>query len=143
MLLIVDADALVALADIKHGNHARSKELLACIAKYKVSCIYPITAIGEAVTVLQKKLTKPRSANFLINLVKNGKIQIENIDKELLLEAIERFDPFSKQRGDTLFDSIIATIAIRYDASAIFSFDQGYRRKGLLLAEDVLLESKV
>jgi predicted nucleic acid-binding protein len=137
MLLIVDADALVMLADCRHENHARCKEIVESIAKYRVSCIYPITAICEAVTVLQKILQRPEAAEFLLKLVKNGIFTTEDINNELLLEAMTRFNPFSKQRGDTLFDAIIATIAIRHEADAVFSFDQGYRRKGLRLAGDL------
>jgi predicted nucleic acid-binding protein len=137
MLLIVDADALIAMADCSHEFHNRSKEIAKNIAKYRVPCIYPLTAICEAVTVLQKKLLKPESAQFLLKLVKNGTFTTEDIHKELLLEALSTFNPHSLQRGDTLFDAIIATIAYRCKADAVFSFDQGYRRKGLRLASDL------
>lgn len=136
MLFIVDADALVVLADSLHKNHTRGKAIFGKILEHKVLCIYPISALCEAVTVLQKTLKKPEAANFLIALVEEGLLCIEDIDREILLEAMKLFHPFDKP-GDTLFDSIIATIAIRRKADAIFSFDNGYRRRGLHLAEDV------
>ncbi len=139
MLLIVDADALVVLADSKHRNHARGKAIFDKIIQYEVSCIYPITAICEAVTVLQKALIRPKSAHFLIELIKADLLPTQNIDKKILSEAITRFSPFGDQ-GDTLFDAIIATIAIQRHADAIFSFDKGYKKMGLRLAEDLFLE---
>lgn len=139
MLLIVDADALVVLADSKHRNHARGKVIFNNIIKYKAYCIYPITAICEAATVLQKSLIKPKSAHFLMELLRADLLPTENISKELLSEAMTRFNPYGEQ-GDTLFDAIIATIAIQHNADAIFSFDKGYKRMGLRLAEDLFLE---
>ena len=60
MRVIVDADALIVLADFEHRNHNLGKVIFNNIIKQQIECIYPITAICEAVTVLQKPLKQSK-----------------------------------------------------------------------------------
>ncbi len=45
--------------------------------------------------------------------------------------------PKKESPGNTLFDAIVATIAIQRQADAIFGFDHWYKEIGLRLAEDL------
>jgi len=140
MLVIVDADALIVLSYFKHEKHKRGKMIFDHLIKNQVHCIYPITALCEAVTVLQKPLQQTKSAQFLIERFKEGVLPTQEINEEILSEALAIYSKFDiKNRpGDTLFDAIIAAIAIRRKANAIFSFDTVYQRigMGLRLAEE-------
>ncbi len=139
-LVIVDADALIAAAFEMDRNHRRVKPIITKLTQKKIQRLYPLTAIGEAVKVLHRKKQSCRAAQSVIELAKNGfKVGIiEYIDKDIFSEAIARFETFDLKAnpGDTLFDAIVATIAIRRGA-AVFSFDDVYKRLGLQLAEDL------
>jgi len=89
---------------------------------------------------LQRKLAIDQSIYThglycLLQSVKSASFKLHSIDKELILEAMLRFNPDGRA-GDTLFDAIVATLATRYDEVAIFSFDRFYKKMGLILVQD-------
>jgi hypothetical protein len=43
---------------------------------------------------------------------------------------------------NTLFEAVVATIAKRLNAHAIFSFDEWYRKIGLTLTDDLIAARK-
>ena len=61
---------------------------------------------------------------------------IENIDKELLTEALKIFDP-SGSKQNTLFDALVAATAKKLNTNVIFSFDDWYEKLGLKLAANL------
>jgi len=172
MLVIVDADALIALSVPSDGNHFNAAFIIRNCQEQKVHYIIPATAICEAVTVLHRKkanaedilqkladkvprtemerqelLSKRAAAqesqtvnssglDFLLQFVKTSRVRCQSIDKEIVLEAIAKFN-VNGRAADTLYDAIIATLAIRYDADAVFSFDHVYPTMGLRLARDL------
>jgi len=66
MLVIADADALVAHAYPMHKFHNRIEMIIDRLIEQNSHILFPTTAVCEAVTVLQRKLQKPRSAQFLV-----------------------------------------------------------------------------
>jgi|SRR5579884_288429 len=137
MLIVVDADALVAFAYPEHKFHNRVNSIIDNLIRQKAFILFPTTAISESVTVLQRKLKQPKSARFIVDQVKSGIFPLLSVDQEIVKEAIKLFNPKKDEPGNTLFDAIIATIAIRNDPCAIFSFDHWYHDIGLKLAEDL------
>ena len=141
MLVIVDADALIAMS-VPTDIHRLSVEAL--IRKFQangVQSIYPTTAICEALTVLKRRKEEDasrytRPLDMLLETVKTGRLKTYPIDKEIVLAAIANFAPNGRS-SDSFFDSIVATLAIRYRADAVFSFDKVYKRMGLRLAKDL------
>ena len=137
MLDIADADALVAHAYPMHKSHNRIEMIIDRLIEQNSHILFPATAVCEAVTVLQRKLQKPRSAQFLVEQVKSGIFPLLTVDREIVKEAIKLFNPKKDSPGNTLFDAIVATIAIQHQADAIFGFDRWYKEVGLRLAEDL------
>ena len=95
---------------------------------------------------LQSKLIKEQTYNThglycLLQKVKSSAFKLQSVDKEIILEAMTRFNPDGRT-GDTLFDAIVATLARRYDEVVIFSFDGFYKRMGLTLAQDYFRNGK-
>jgi len=134
-IIITDADALVALAVEEDSNHIRTKELLIQLISRNAIIITPISAFAEAVTLLKWKLQKPELSQDLIDQCKRGALPVVGIDNDVNTIALDFFKS-NDSKGNTYFDAIIAAVAKKYNATAIFSFDSWYKKKGYTLAEE-------
>lgn len=52
--VVVDADAIVAHAHATDSNHSRALTIARRLGEKEIRLVYPVTAIIEAVTVLQR-----------------------------------------------------------------------------------------
>jgi len=128
MLVVFDADGLIAYFDPEDSNHARADILFQNLLDAEAQALFPITAVCEAVTVLQKQLPKrkPHLAGLVAEKFQAHILHLQTPNEKIILDAFTMFNPYTF--SDTLFDSIIATIALQYKADAIFSFDKVYKR---------------
>lgn len=134
--VIVDADALIALfseGDI-HATH--SIELLDCLIADGARLLHPATTIVEAVTTLQRRLNNPAAAAEVVRLVKEAKLTVEPVDDAVLAEVLALFNPHGSKQN-TLFDAVVAAVAKRLGADAIFSFDSWYDKRGFRLVAQI------
>ncbi len=136
-LIIVDADALISFVYVNDANHTRAKAIMQHVVTTEAYILYPTTAICEAVTVLKRKLNAPQDAAAVVKKFQSGDLPIHAVDQEILELAGDLFDPHGSKKN-TLFDAVIAAIAKRYKADAIFSFDEWYKKQGFTLASDLL-----
>ncbi len=147
MLVVGDADVLVALADPRDEHHTRAMKIFQNLIKQKAEAIFPITAVCEAIRVLQckpvvregKKVVRPDEANFLVKKVQTGVFPLLPIDEEIVTKALKIYEEenFAYSKGNTPFDAIIAAIVKRSQETAVFSFDGVYKRMRLPLAENL------
>lgn len=136
MIVIVDSDALIGSLNPQDQHFNTSKAIRIKLARINAKLIYPATAIVETVTFLQGRLNRPELANKVIQLIVDQELTIEPVDGETL-RASSSFMDFNKSKHATLFDAVVAAIAQRYHADAIFSFDKFYEKKGFRLASDL------
>ena len=66
---------------------------------------------------------------------------VQAVDYAILTEAADLFHPNGSKKN-TLFDAVVAAIAKRFNADAIFSFDEWYRKMGLTLTDDLIAARK-
>jgi predicted nucleic acid-binding protein len=132
-IIIGDADALVALVNLSDSNHFKTEKIINSLNDSDL-VLFPVTAIAEASTVLQRKLSSPLLAASLVDHFKTGILQEEAIDTDIFFTAISLFKPHGSKKN-TLFDAIVAAVAQKYEADAIFSFDEWYSKNGFMLAE--------
>ena len=135
----VDADAIIALTSVSDANHEKAKRILQTLSTHQAAALFPTTAICEAVTVLRGRLNSPDDANSVINKLQSGDFPLQAVDQAILSEASRLFQPHASKKN-TLFDAVVATIAKRLDATAIFSFDEWYKKQGFTLTSDLLKE---
>lgn len=140
-LIIVDADAIISFVYIDDRNHARAKAIMQQLATVQGSLLFPTTAICEAVTVLRGKLNRPDDAHRIVKKFQSGDFPVQSVDHEILGEAADLFHPLASKKN-TLFDAVVAAIAKKLKADAIFSFDGWYRKIGLSLTDDLIEHSK-
>ncbi len=137
LLVIADADCIVAQSFAEDSHHETILDLVQKLDRLGGHILFPSTAIAEAITTLQRKFSNPQLAASTLELFTDPSIDIESVDQETLREASKLFDP-SSSKHNTLFDCIVATVAKKYNADAILSFDDWYPKLGFKLAIDLL-----
>lgn len=140
-IVIVDADAIIAFVYVDDQNHRRAKQIMQQLVLTNVSLLFPTTAICEAITVLRGRLSRPEDAKRILTKFQSGDLPIQAVDHAILTEAGVLFNPNGSKKN-TLFDAVVAAIAKRVHADAIFSFDEWYRKIGMALADDLIHPSE-
>lgn len=137
MTIIVDSDGLIGLLDKEDAHYVSAQMILEKLAKEKTKFIYPATVIVESTTILRIRLKKPEVADQITRLLLSGLLLVESIDEILLKKAVSLLEEKGGDSHNTLFDGVVAAVANKYSADAIFSFDRFYKKIGFTLAEDL------
>lgn len=137
LLVVVDADAIVALAHPLDANHKKSGEISRKLVKLKAQVIYPVTAITEAVTVIQRVLGSKETAYQIALSFAQPEVNLVEIDHQIYSNAVDKYFVPDTSKKNTLFDCIVASVAERFKAEAIFSFDNFYKKQGFKLASEL------
>lgn len=136
MVVIGDADILIALAIEKDSLHLRATAISRKLDDSNIQVIFPNTAISEAITTLLRKHSNPELAGYLAQQYKKNIFKVEYVDESIMRLAVDFFNPKSS-RKNTFFDAIVASVAKSLDTDTIFSFDGWYKKIGFLLASDL------
>lgn len=135
-LVVGDADAIIAQANSKDSNHNKAVRIAQEFIASQVRVIYPVTAVIEAVTHIQRALNSGITAFGTAQLMVDPAIEVVEVNKQTLTQAINYFSPTTSKKN-TLFDCVVAATAQEYQADAIFSFDKFYKSKGFKLASEL------
>lgn len=136
MIVIGDADALIALFLEKDSHYLEAANISKLLREKGDSIIFPNTAIVEAITTFQRKFSFPKIADTIKNLYLQGAIDIEYVNQEEMKLAAEFFNPHGYKQN-TFFDALVAATAKKLNADAIFSFDTWYKKLGFKLGGDL------
>ncbi len=137
MTIIVDSDGLIGSLNPSDSHHLLSQKILSKLIQKEAKLIYPATVIVESVTFLQGRLNNSGLAGEIIRLVDMNKLDIAPVDINLIQQA-NKFMDLSRSKHNTLFDAIVAAIAQKYNADAIFSFDNFYKKEGFKLVSEIV-----
>lgn len=135
-ILIVDADAFIAYVDEEDSHAEKTINILQACVEQEIILLYPATVIVEAVTTLQRRLKKPSLAQKIADEVNAQQFIIEPVTQEIIEAAASLFQA-EGNKHHTLFDAVVAAIAKKLNARAVFSFDAWYKTQGLSLASDI------
>jgi len=135
-VVIVDADAIVAQAYPNDSNHGRAVTISDKLNNLGARVIYPSTAILEATTVLQGRLSSGATAYGTASVFVDPNVNVAEVNQKTLTNAINYFSPTTGKKN-TLFDCVVMAVADEYKADAIFSFDKVYKSKGYKLASEL------
>ncbi len=139
LTVVVDADALVALEDIRDVFHHRVQKLALLLVASNSRIIYPTTAICEAASHIQRVLNNNASAQNLVNLLVSSRAEIADVDRQTLNSAAKIFsEQGSKQ--NTIFDCVVVAVAKEKKADAILSWDKFYQKQGFQPLEELIAE---
>ena len=132
-VIISDADALIALFSKSDANHQKAKQTLSLLSDQNENTYFPVSAIGEAITASQRRLSDPLLAETITKKTINGNLPMLPVDQEIIILAGSLFNPHGSKQN-TFLDAIVAAMAKKYKAAAIFSFDKWYSKQGFTLA---------
>lgn len=135
--ILVDADALVALAKTNDSNHKIAVKLNDKLQKFGVSYYFSPFTVAEAATVLSYKTTHESAKKFLRQIRKLDIPVFELPEKHSGLP--DKWFLKQKKKGISYFDCYNMALLEKYKKLlvAIFSFDSIYKRSGFTLVEDL------
>lgn len=136
MIIVVDSDGLIGISNKDDTHHIEATHILQRLIKYQPDFIYPATTIAESTAILQIRLNRMDIANQILEVVKSGHLHISPVNDTILIRAASLIKR-SNQKHATLFDGIVAAVAEKENADAIFSFDHFYKKKGFKLASEL------
>lgn len=136
MTVIVDADGLIGFSNPEDAHYLTCMKILQKLKKLAAVLIYPATTIAETTAVLQIRLNRQETADQIIEFTESGAFQIESVDQATLINAASFLNK-DRSKHVTMFDGIVAAVAQKYQADAIFSFDKFYQKQGFLLASEL------
>lgn len=136
--ILVDADALVALAKIDDSNHKKALNISRKFQKTGVMWYVSPFTIAEAATVISYKVSHKEAKRFLTE-VRNLGLGTLSLKEENLKLADKWFLKQDK-KGTSYFDCYNMALLERYNKtlSGIFSFDKIYKRNKFKLIEDIV-----
>lgn len=135
-VVVVDADAIIAQTNPDDIHHQKASLISQRLIDMNAQVIYPVTAVVEATTHMQRVLNSTASAYGTAQLMTSEDAQVVEVNKNTLANSLKYFSTTTSKKN-TLFDCIVAAIAIEYEADAIFSFDRFYVKMGFTLAEEL------
>jgi predicted nucleic acid-binding protein len=136
-IVVVDADAIIAQTNPVDIHHQRADTISQNLIALNAQVVYPVTAVAEAATHIQRVLNSTVGAYGTAQLMTETGAQVAEVTKQTLATALKYFSPTTSKKN-TLFDCIVAAVAEEYKADAIFSFDHFYVKRGFELAENLL-----
>lgn len=133
LVVVGDTDGLIAILHEEDINHQQAVQTVAKLLQHDAQTVFPLTTITEAITTLRRKLNKPDLAAKIVARITDGQLSIENVDLDMLNEALKVFDPGSSKQN-TLFDALVVATAKKLNTKVIFSTDDWYSKLGFTLA---------
>lgn len=133
LIAVGDTDGLIAILHAEDANHKKMVETVGKLLQMEAQTIFPLTTIAETVTTLKRKLNKPDLAAKVIDRITKGELAIENVDTNMLNEALKVFNP-KRSKRNTLFDALVVATAKKLGTKIIFSTDGWYSKLGFTLA---------
>lgn len=137
LVVVVDADAIIAQENLEDLNHQRSLEIGQKLNSINAQLLYPVTAIVEGVTFIQRPLGSGASAYATAIKFNRPDVEIVPINPNIYSKAVNNFFSPRTSKKNTLFDCLVAATAQEYGAEYIFSFDKFYKKLGFKLAADL------
>ncbi len=137
--ILVDADALVAIAKQDDTNHKKALLIEKKLEQEGVILYFSPFTVAEVVTVLSHKVSQISAKKFLKE-IRELDISVFELPEKYKILADEWFFKQNK-KGTSYFDCYNLALLDRYkkQISAIFSFDEVYKRNGFVLAQDLVL----
>lgn len=130
-----DADILVALADEKDANHTKAQKMSNWLLDRGYEIVFPNTAILEAITALKRAKDLPEKAHLINRQYQAGAFLVEFVSEEIQRKASIRFEKTISKKN-TIFDAIVAEVAVHLKAEYICSFDSWYLKEGFYLTPE-------
>src|SRR5215213_2636860 len=135
MMVLVDTDALIGLADVADGHYEQSTRLAQELINRQATIFILPTTLAEFALVASGKIGM-RATQQIVDVLLRSYTGVD-IDQAMVAGAKSRYD-VQTSKEHSLFDCFVMEAAHRLAADCIFSYDKGYRQNGFTLVEDTL-----
>ncbi len=135
--IIVDSDAIFALYNPNDPLNAKATATFSKLIDSDYELLYPTSVLFEVVSLFQRVLPTPTVTTQITEMVKEGLLPVVAVDAQLLKESAVLFNPAGSKKN-TLIDCSVVAIAKKLNATAVFAYDEFYKKHGLSFAEEVL-----
>ncbi len=141
MNTIVDTDALLGIANPQDVHHFHAKEIFVQLEDRRAQIILLPTTLCEFSLLATSRIGMEKTKQVVMTL-QGETYTILPVTESLIKEA---FMMYQKQtsKEESLFDCYIMVAVRQFHTDCIFSFDQGYTKNGLVLAEDYFKVKRV
>ena len=136
LVVIADSDALIAQANFKDKHHKKAIVISKILNDRQALILYPATTIAETTAYMQRVLNSNATAYSTAEYFTNSRVNILEVNQQTLTKAFGYFSSKASKKN-TLFDCIVAALAEKHHADAIFSFDKFYKKRGFKLASEL------
>lgn len=137
-IVLVDSDALIGINNITDANHQSYLAIAKHLAQNNFGTIVPYPIVLEATTALARnsKINRPDLAARILEDYAHteNKLHFEEKVTHLVSQSFKT----NTSRKNTPFDHYLCSLAKKNHIQYIFSFDEFYRKQGLILAEELL-----
>jgi predicted nucleic acid-binding protein len=135
-VVVVDADAIIAVTMVGDASHKRAILAEKRLKGEVVRVIYPVTAIAEAVTFMQRALSSGATARGAAESFCDPGVEKIDIDEGIFNMAVNKYFKYVASKKNTIFDCVVAAVADKYGTKRIFSFDEFYKKRGFKLVTE-------
>jgi len=136
-IILLDADALVALAKEDDSNHNKALKIKEVLDGQDVDFYITSFTIPEAATVISYKVDHSSALKFLKSARSSDFFNVE-INNELITLSDKWFEKQNQNKGISYFDCVNMAALELLETNLIFSFDKGYKKNGFSLTEEVV-----
>ena len=119
------------------SNHSSALKIAQKLVEGGAKVLFPVSALVEAATTIQRRYNNPQLANELLQQYKDPNLLVIAITQEDFMESASYFDP-NASKHHTPFDCLILALAKQHKADIILSFDEFYQNKDYKVAPDLL-----
>lgn len=138
---ICDADFLISQIMENDFNHSHALQIAQKLVLSEAKVLFPVSALVEAATTIQRRYNNPLLANELLQQYKDPNLLVIDVSQEDFMDSTNYFDPHAS-KYHTPFDCLILALAKQYNAAVILSFDKFYQNKGYKVASDLIKQDQ-
>ncbi len=130
--ILLDADGLVALMNSKHVNHEKAIQARKILLSRGTTWYISRYVVSEVATILSMRVSHKAAVRFLDDLKHSSEVHVIDTNDDLEEETQKIFlEQVSK--NISYVDCHNVALIRRYKLDGIFSFDEHYRKNGVVL----------
>src|SRR6266496_1261903 len=135
MWVVIDTDALLAIADVHDALHQRAMVLAKKLSALNANVLLSPTTLAEFAMVATHHIGFHQAKKAVDTLYTT--YSLFQLDAVINNGAIQTYRQ-QTSKHNTLFDCYVMSICGETQSDCIFSFDKGYTQNGFDLLEDYL-----
>jgi predicted nucleic acid-binding protein len=129
--IIADSSALISLFVTSDVNNTKARSILTAISKAEHAIIIPTEVFAETINLLGKKFNHTQAIEAASLLLKTDMFIIAPTTTVMRQNALKEFGKMPK--GVSYTDCLVMAAADLYGTSAVFGFDDIFRKSGYQL----------